>query len=98
VWHFADRNPFHYVLSRVMKRFVDSPPPAADASDPFRFATPGKLRDVLAEGRCDDSVQRILQFKIEATLSMEDFWTLRSEMSTLFVERLPSYRKSRRVK
>src|ERR1700736_952504 len=26
VWHFADRNPFFYTLSRVMERFVDSPP------------------------------------------------------------------------
>jgi len=25
VWHFADRNPFFYTLSRVMERFVDSP-------------------------------------------------------------------------
>jgi ubiquinone/menaquinone biosynthesis C-methylase UbiE len=44
VWHFAERNPFHYSLSRVIDRHVDSPPPAPDALDAFRFASPGKLR------------------------------------------------------
>ena len=84
VWHFADKNPFHYVLSRVMERFVDSPPPAPDAPDPFRFAAPGKLRSVLIEAGVTAPSERVLQFKIEAPLSAEDFWTLRSEMSDTF--------------
>ncbi len=83
-WSFADSNPFHYVLSRVMERFVDSPPPAPDAPDPFRFAAPGKLRAVLTEAGATAPSERVLQFKIEAPLSMEDFWTLRSEMSDTF--------------
>ena len=48
VWHFAERNPFHYVLWRVIELYIDSPPPAPDAPDAFRFASPGKLRDALA--------------------------------------------------
>src|SRR5882724_9088590 len=44
VWHFAENNPFHYALARVIERFVDSPPPAPDTPDAFRFASPGKLR------------------------------------------------------
>src|SRR6476660_4264884 len=44
VWHFAENNPFHYALARVIERFVDSPPPAPDAPDAFRFASPGRLR------------------------------------------------------
>src|SRR6202007_187762 len=75
VWHFADKNPFHYVLSRVMERFVDSPPPAPDAPAPFRFAAPGKLRSVLIEAGVTAPSERVLQFKIEAPLSAEDFWT-----------------------
>jgi ubiquinone/menaquinone biosynthesis C-methylase UbiE len=88
VWYFADRNPFHYVLSRVMERFVDSPPPAPDAPDPFRFATPGKLRDVLVKAGAAATSERLLQFKIEVPLSIEDFWTLRSEMSEKLREKL----------
>jgi hypothetical protein len=49
VWHFAERNPFHYSLARVIDRHVDSPPLAPNAIDAFRFAAPGKLRGVLEE-------------------------------------------------
>src|SRR5712692_8218306 len=49
VWHFADRNPFFYVLSRVIEQYVDSPAPAPDAPDAFRFAHSGKLVGVLSE-------------------------------------------------
>ena len=88
VWHFADRNPFFYTLSRVMERFVDSPPLAPDAPDAFRFATPGKLRDVLAEAGAMAPSERLLQFKIQAPISVEDVWTLRSEMSEKLREKL----------
>jgi len=87
-WSFADSNPFHYLLSRVMERFVDSPPPAPDAPDAFRFAPPGKLRDVLAEAGATAPSERLLLFKIEAPLSVEDFWALRSEMSEKLREKL----------
>jgi len=96
VWHFADRNPFHYVLSRVMERFVDSPPPAPDAPDAFRFAAPGKLLDVLAEAGAVAPSERILQFKIEAPFSVEDFWKLRSEMSEKLREKLATLSKEQR--
>src|ERR1700732_1144936 len=81
VWHFAERNPFHFALSRVMDRYVDSPPLDPDALDAFRFARPGKLKDVLADAGAMDPSERLLQFRIEAPLSVEDFWTLRQEMS-----------------
>src|SRR6202521_5754783 len=48
VWHFAERNPFHYTLSQVVERYVDSPTPAPDSLEPFRFAAPGKLLAVLS--------------------------------------------------
>ena len=70
VWHFAERNPFHYALWRVIERYVDSPPPAPDAPDAFRFASPGKLLDVLAEaGAATEGVtvglRRLLRFPRE---------------------------------
>ena len=80
-WHFAERNPFHYSLSRVIDRYVNSAPPAPDALDAFRFASPGKLRKVLKEAGAIDLYERLLQFTIQAPLSVEDFWTLRVEMS-----------------
>jgi ubiquinone/menaquinone biosynthesis C-methylase UbiE len=82
VWHFAENNPFHYALARVIERFVDSPPPAPDAPDAFRFASPGKLRGAMSPS------ERLLQFTIQASTSVEDFWTLRCEMSEKLREKL----------
>lgn len=81
VWHFAERNPFHYSLSRVMDRYVHSPPPEPDALDAFRFAEPGKLRKVFAEAGVAESTERLVRFAIETPVPAEDYWTLRIEMS-----------------
>ena len=88
VWHFVERNPFHYALSRVIDRYVDSPPLAPDALDTFRFAPPGKLKDVLAEAGALNPSERLLQFRIEALISVDDFWTLRQEMSDKLREKM----------
>jgi ubiquinone/menaquinone biosynthesis C-methylase UbiE len=88
VWDFADSNPFFYAISRVIDRYVDSPPPEPDAHDAFRFASPGKLRNVLAEAGAVSPSERLLQFAIEAPLSVEDFWTVRCEMSEKFREKI----------
>jgi len=98
VWHFAERNPFHYTLSRVIERYVDSPPPAPDALDAFRFAVPGKLKDVLAEAGAIDPSERLLQFRIEAPISVEDFWTLRREMSDKLNEKMAMLSKKQATK
>ncbi len=81
VWNFAEKNPFFYTTSRVIERYIDSPPPAPDAPDAFRFASPGKLREVLGEAGAIAPSERLLQFRIEAPISMEEFWTVRCEMS-----------------
>jgi len=88
VWHCAERNPFFNTLSRVIERYVDSPPLAPDAPDAFRFASPGKLRDVLAEAGAMAPAERLLQFAIQAPISVEDFWTLRCEMSEKLREKV----------
>jgi hypothetical protein len=91
VWHFAENNPFHYAVARVIERFVDSPPPAPDAPDAFRFANPGKLRGVLAEAGAMSPSERLVQFTVQASISVEDFWTLRCEMSEKLREKLAKF-------
>jgi ubiquinone/menaquinone biosynthesis C-methylase UbiE len=88
VWHFAENNPFHYSLSRVIDRYVESPPLAPDALDAFRFAIPGKLRAILSEAGAISLSERLLQFPIQAAISLEDFWTLRIEMSEKLREKM----------
>jgi ubiquinone/menaquinone biosynthesis C-methylase UbiE len=90
VWHWAERNPFHYLVSRVIDRYVDSAPPAVDA---FRFASPGKLGKVLNEAGVTDLSERLLQFTIQAPISVEDFWTLRTEMSDSLREKIATLSK-----
>jgi ubiquinone/menaquinone biosynthesis C-methylase UbiE len=81
VWHFAERNPFHYSLSQVVERYVDSPPPAPDSPEPFRFAAPGKLLAVFSNAGAVAASERLLRFAIRAPISVEDYWAIRSEMS-----------------
>ena len=81
VWGLAERNPFHYVLSRVVERYVQAEPTPPDSPDAFRFAAPGELLNILNEGGAAASSERLLQFRIEAPASVEDFWTLRLQMS-----------------
>jgi ubiquinone/menaquinone biosynthesis C-methylase UbiE len=81
VWHFAARNPFHCSLSRVVDRFVAPPTIEPDALDTFRFATPGKLREILNEASVKDPAERMLKFTINAPMTVEDYWVLRLEMS-----------------
>jgi len=88
VWHFAERNPFHCSLSRVVDRYVDPPPLEPDALDTFRFATPGKLREILNEAAVTAPTERLLQFTIDVPMSVEDYWALRLEMSAKLREKI----------
>jgi ubiquinone/menaquinone biosynthesis C-methylase UbiE len=87
VWHFAERNPFHFALSRVMDRYVDALPLDPEALDAFRFAPRGKLMKVFSEAGAVARSDRLLQFTIEAPVSVEDFWNLRREMSEKLSEK-----------
>jgi ubiquinone/menaquinone biosynthesis C-methylase UbiE len=80
VWHYGERNPFHSVVAEVVERYVATPPDAAPP-DMFRFAAPGELLRIVASAGATGTSERLLQFSIRAKSSVEDFWTLRSEMS-----------------
>ncbi|HEY4838167.1 MAG TPA: methyltransferase domain-containing protein [Candidatus Acidoferrales bacterium] len=88
VWCSVERNPFHSVLSQILDRLVEPTPPAPDAPDAFRFASPGKLLRILSEAGVPAPTERVLQFKIEAAVSAEEFCVLRGEMSESFHKKL----------
>jgi SAM-dependent methyltransferase len=89
-WASADRNPFHFTLSRIIDRYVESPPVDPDAPDAFRFARSGKLLDIFSEAGVVAPNERVLQFNIEAPISAEEFWTLRCEMSEVLRGKIAS--------
>jgi len=88
VWHSVESNSFFYSMSRVIDEFFESPPLAPDAPDAFRFASRGKLRGVAREAGIAAPTERLVQCKIQAAISAEDFWTLRIEMSEKLREKI----------
>ena len=79
VWHYLDNNPFHYILARIVGRFSPEPELPPDAPGPFRFATPGKLRSIVAEAGARDVSERLFRFSINAPMNVEDFWNFRCD-------------------
>lgn len=81
VWYLAERNPFDYTVSQVVERYAKSAAPTQGSPDMFRFAKPGDLLATLLRAGATGASERLLRFSIRAPISVEDFWTLRSEMS-----------------
>jgi SAM-dependent methyltransferase len=88
VWHYLDNNPFHYCLARIVDRFSPEPELPPDAPGPFRFATPGKLRSIVAEAGARNVSERLFRFSINAPLTVEDFWNFRCDWAEKLHRRL----------
>ena len=80
-WGPAEANPFFSTINDVFDRFVESEDPDADAPDTFRFAARGKLAGILENAGARKVIERHLNFQIEAAMSFDQFWRLRTEMS-----------------
>jgi hypothetical protein len=52
------------------------------------LARPGKVRNILGEAGAVAPSERLLQFTIQAPVSVEDFWTLRCEISESLREKV----------
>jgi ubiquinone/menaquinone biosynthesis C-methylase UbiE len=88
VWAAREVNPFFSVVTEVLDRFVPADVEDEDAPGAFRFATPGKLATALREAGAVDVRERDLAFTIEAPITVERFWELRTEMSDTFRKKL----------
>jgi ubiquinone/menaquinone biosynthesis C-methylase UbiE len=88
VWGPKEANPFFSTITDVIDRFVEVPPQEPDAPDAFRFAVPGKLAGILEQADAKSVIERKLNFQIEATISFEQFWQVRTEMSETLREKM----------
>ena len=88
VWHKSEMNPYAERVTNVMNRYIETPPDDPDAPGAFRFAEPGKLAAVLADAGASDVAERLLKFRIEAPISLQEFWIMRSEISETLREKL----------
>ena len=88
VWGKSELNPYSYVVTNVVSRYVPPAPVAPDAPDAFRFAEPGKLAGVLKDAGAIEVTERVVKFDMAAPLSPEEFWDMRSEISESLREKL----------
>src|SRR5438045_4187454 len=88
VWGPKGANPFFSSITDVIDRFVEVPRQDPDAPDAFRFAVRGKLAGILENAGAENVVERQLNFQIEAAISFEQFWQLRTEMSESLREKM----------
>ena len=98
VWHESSANPFAYIVTDVISRHIKTEPADPDAPGAFRFAAPGKLVRVLTEAGATNVRERLLKFKIEASISREEFWEMRSATSGTLREKLDSLSSDLRLR
>jgi SAM-dependent methyltransferase len=81
VWAPRDSNPFFHLVADIVSRYVESPPEDPDAPGAFRFAPSGKLAGLFRSSGAIDVNERVFDFKLEAPLTPQEFWKVRTELS-----------------
>jgi ubiquinone/menaquinone biosynthesis C-methylase UbiE len=88
VWDKSELNPFFYVVTNVVSRYSEVAPADPNAPGAFRFAERGALAQILSDAGASDINERVLKFQITASISPEQFWEMRSEISGTLREKL----------
>jgi ubiquinone/menaquinone biosynthesis C-methylase UbiE len=88
VWGLKEANPFFSTITDAIDEFLEVPSQDSNAPDTFRFAVSGKLAGILEQADAKNVVERKLNFQIEAPISFEQFWQLRTEMSETLREKM----------
>ena len=88
VWDRSDVNPYSFVVTQVVSRHIASSAVDPDAPDAFRFAEPGKLARIVKQAGAIDVEECVVKFDIAAPISIEEFWSFRSEVSEVLREKL----------
>lgn len=88
VWHKSELNPFCHLVSEIMSEYVQASPAQETAPGAFRFAEPGTLAAIVREAGAVDVREQVVEFRIEAPISPEQFWELRSQISETLRDKL----------
>jgi ubiquinone/menaquinone biosynthesis C-methylase UbiE len=88
VWARMELNPFSYVITNVVARYLAATPTDSKVPGPFRFAEPGALARILEDAGAIEVRERVLEFHIGAPVSPKQFWEMRSEISGTLREKL----------
>ena len=98
VWSESKANPFTYLVTDVVSRYLKTEPADPDAPTAFRFAEPGKLARVLTEVGAVNVRERLLNFRIEAPISRDEFWEMRAATSGTLREKLATVSSDLRLR
>jgi len=88
VWRDAEFNPFFRIVTEVISRYLETLPGDPEAPGAFRFAEPGKLASMLKQAGAANIVERVFNFHIQAPMTPEGFWRLRTETSDTLREKV----------
>jgi len=97
VWDKSELNPFFYLITDVVSRYAEVAPVDPNAPGAFRFADEGKLAAALKDAGAIDTSERIFKFNIEAALSRDEFWEIRSGTSDTLRAKLATLSESDRL-
>jgi ubiquinone/menaquinone biosynthesis C-methylase UbiE len=81
VWRERRLNPFFAVVADVVDRYIEPVPEDPDAPGAFRFATSGSLSRLLVDAGAANVSESVLEFPVQAPLALDQFWTVRVELS-----------------
>lgn len=95
VWRSREFNPFFGTVTEALSRYIESPPEDPDSPGAFRFAEASKLAGLLTQAGAIDVKERMLKFQIDAPISFDEFWSLRSEMSESLRDKLKQLSEDR---
>ena len=88
VWGPRVNNPFHAVVQDVLDQYVPGPAPDPDAPGAYRYAPSGKLAAIAREAGAEAVEEKPFRFDIEAPVSFDQYFELRTEMSDSLRDKL----------
>jgi len=96
VWDKSEVNPFSYLITNVMSRYIEDAPVELSVPGAFRFAEEGKLAAMLKDAGAINDRERVLKFQIAAPISPDEFWEMRSGTSETLRAKLATLSESDR--
>ena len=80
VWSGYEENPFFSMVDRFLPG-GETVPQKDDVPGAFRYGEPGKLLSLLEQAGTSETTEAFLDFKIRASVSLEQFWSLKVDLS-----------------
>ncbi len=81
VWGTREANPIHRVIQDVLDRYFPAAPADPDQPGAYRFSPRGKLLRLMHEAGAVKVSERVLNCDIQAPLSFDQFFEVRTAMS-----------------